>query len=85
MTDKPMSDQEARMLAVTFEIINAWAEVWVDVHEGKKTVQEAFDEYNDFLVPIGQMIALSLSLPGVADQLTELKEQYEREMANLQE
>jgi hypothetical protein len=71
-----LQEQEARLLAVNFEIVNAWAEVWVEVQDGVKTVQEAFDEYNAYLVPIGQMLAIALSLPGVTEQVEELIKEY---------
>lgn len=70
-----LNEQELRLLAINFEIVNAWAEVWVDVQDGKKTVQEAFDDYNAYLVPIGQMLAIALSLPGVEAQLAQLLEE----------
>ena len=70
--EKVLDEQELRLLAINFEIVNAWAEVWIDVQDGKKTVEEAFDEYNAYLVPIGQMLAIAIALPGVEEQLLEL-------------
>lgn len=74
--EKIMDSGEIQMLAITFEIVNAWAEQWIAVHDGEKTMEQAFNDYNEYLVPVGQMLALALSLPGVEAQLADLLEKH---------
>lgn len=73
---KILSDQEAKLLAVTFEILNEWAGQWIAVDDGEKTKEQAFEDFDAFLRPVGQTMAVALSLPGVEDQINEVKAQH---------
>lgn len=74
--DNLLTDQEAKLMAVTLEILNEWAGQWIAVDEGRKTEKEAFDAFDEFLRPVGQMFAVALSLPGVEDHLNAVKAEH---------
>lgn len=74
-----LTDQEAKLLAVSFEILSEWAKLWVEVSSGALTKEQAFDQFNEFLVPIGQVISLALALPGVSEQILKIQEKAEQQ------
>lgn len=71
-----LTDQEAKLMAVTLEILNEWAGQWIAVADGHKTRDEAFDDFDAFLRPVGSMFAVALSLPGVEDHLNAVKAEH---------
>lgn len=75
MTDSPLSDQEAKLLALSFAIVNEWATQFLNMDEGKQTKEEAYDKFNEYLVPIGELLAIVLNLPGVEAQILDMHEE----------
>lgn len=63
------TDKEAKLFGVALNIVNNWAENFVNVVDGKITKEQAFDNYNEYLVPLGQILHFAMILPGVAEQV----------------
>jgi hypothetical protein len=74
MTDnnKVLSDGEAKLFALTLDVVKTWADLWLSVYEGQRTREEAFEEFNTYLRPIGEVVALAMVLPGIGQQISEV-------------
>lgn len=75
MPESVLTDQEAKLFALSFSIVNEWATEWVAVLDGTQTKEQAFDSFNEYLKPVGQVLAVAVSLPGVAEQVLRLQEE----------
>lgn len=72
MANQILTEQEMKLFGVGLSIMGAWAEEYMKVKDGLQTYEEAFNNFNEYLTPVGQIFAIAMTLPGMAEQYEDM-------------